>query len=646
MLSQFRKQVFCEDSSRRSIALGALLVLGVLVAYWPAMHGGFVCDDADDVRTNQALSSGYGLWAIWTQPGVNAQYYPLTFTSYWLNYQAGGLNPFGYHLVNVLLHLGNALLLWRLLSVLRIPGGWLAAALFALHPVNVESVAYIDERKNVLSGFFFLCALLAAIKFWLPEEGDKKNSGDSVDRPSGRRGYYALTFGLYGLALLSKTATLPLPAVILLLVWWRRQLTLRDVAWVIPLAVTGVAMGLVTMHLESRLVDNTQLWKAYGLDMSWLQRGLLAARDIWFYLGKLFWPHPLIFTYPRWGIRAGDWKAYVPVAALAAGVGILWRYRTGWGRAGLFALAYFVAMLFLVLGFFNVYMFRYTLVSDHFQYFACMAPLALAAAGITLALKQYVKQKLAAYIQPIISGVLLLLLGVLTWQQAGVFVNAETLWQATFDRNPNCVMAVVNLGDCYFHENGRMKDALAMDYLGLRLDPESIQALNNLGNVFAKQGLPDEAVGYYRRALAISPACAMATFNLANTLEKEGRFAEAIAAYQEGLKHNPDAPQMLNNLAWRLATCPDSKCRNGSQAVILATSACERTQYQEPVFIGTLAAAAAEAGQFYSAMIYAKMAMQVADQQGNKGVRERNQELLNQYYNLGKPYHESPPPAK
>jgi tetratricopeptide (TPR) repeat protein len=242
--------------------------------------------------------------------------------------------------------------------------------------------------------------------------------------------------------------------------------------------------------------------------------------------------------------------------------------------------------------------------------------------------------------------VLLLLLGVLTWQQAGVFVNAETLWQATFDRNPNCVMAVVNLGDCYFHENGRMKDALAMDYLGLRLDPESIQALNNLGNVFAKQGLPDEAVGYYRRALAISPACAMATFNLANTLEKEGRFAEAIAAYQEGLKHNPDAPQMLNNLAWRLATCPDSKCRNGSQAVILATSACERTQYQEPVFIGTLAAAAAEAGQFYSAMIYAKMAMQVADQQGNKGVRERNQELLNQYYNLGKPYHESPPPAK
>jgi tetratricopeptide (TPR) repeat protein len=658
-------------------------VLAVFVAYWPAMHGGFVCDDADDVQNNVALRSCSGLGAIWTEPGVNAQYYPLSFTSFWLNYQVGGLNPFGYHMVNVLLHAINALLLWRVLRVLKIPGAWLAAALFALHPVNVESVAYIDERKNVLSGCFFLCALFAAIKFWLPDGVVKKELkpagpdarpsendgsvsvaqqgsepaspgaqddsalclGDSVANPFGSWKFYTLTFVLYLLALLSKTATLPLPAVILMMVWWRRRLTLRDVVWVIPLVLAGVGMGLVTMHLESHLVDNEQLWKLYGLDMTWPQRGLLAARDLWFYLGKLVWPHPLIFTYPHWTIRAADGLAYVPVVALTAGVWMLWRYRLGWGRAGLFALAYYVALLFLVLGFFNVYMFRFTLVSDHFQYLACMGPLTLAAAGITLALKRRQTQKMAPYMTPLFTGAPLLILSVMTWQQAGMFASAETLWKATLDRNPTCVMALVNLGDCKFREN-RLDEAVDLANRALRLDPKSLQALNNLGNAFARRGQADQAIGYYRRALAISPRCAMATFNLANTLEKSGRFPEAIAAYEEALKYDPDAPQYLNNLAWLLATCPDDKSRNGARAVILATKACELTQSQEPVFIGTRAAAHAEAGEFYSAMLYAKMAMEVAEAQGKQGVVARNQQLLEQYYHLGKPYHEPPPVRK
>ena len=631
------------------------------------MHGGFVCDDAGDVENNTALNSWSGLWAIWTQPGVNAQYYPLTFTTFWLNHQVGGLSPLGYHLVNVILHSINALLLWRILRNLKIPGAWLAAALFALHPVNVESVAYISERKNVLSGFFFLCSLLAAIKFWLPEAEAAKNSvseppslpsqsplalwlqgrssADSVANPLGSWKYYGITFVLYLLALLSKTATLPLPAVILLLVWWRRRPALRDVALLVPLVLAGVAMGLVTMHLESHLLDNAQVWQSYGLDMSWLQRSLLAARDIWFYLGKLLWPHPLMFAYPRCDIHASDWTDWVPALAIVAGLGILWRARKSWGRPWIFALAYFVAMMFLILGFFNVYMFRFTLVSDHFQYLACMGPLSLACAGLARSLKPRGTQNLAPYWEAAVSGTLLFTLSLITWQQAGSYANAETLWKTTLQRNPGSVMALVNLGDCQFHEN-HIDQAADLANRALRLDPQSIQALNNLGNVFAKRGQLDQAIACYRRALAVSPQCAMATFNLANTLDKAGRFPEATAAYNDGLKYASDAPEFLNNLAWRLATCPSDKCRSGPRAVDLATRACEITQYEEPFFIGTLAAAQAEAGEFYSAMLYAKMAMQVADQQGNKEVVEKNRQLLEEYYEAGKPYHESPPVQK
>jgi len=234
---------------------------------------------------------------------------------------------------------------------------------------------------------------------------------------------------------------------------------------------------------------------------------------------------------------------------------------------------------------------------------------------------------------------------VLTWQQAGTFASAETLWQATLDRNPECVMALVNLGDCKFHEN-RLDEAVDLANRALWLDPKSIPALNNLGNADAKAGRLDQAIAYYRQALAISPQCLMATFNLVKTLDKSGRFPEGIVAYEEALKFDPDEPQLLNNLAWRLATCPTEKSRDGPRAVILATKACEITHYQEPVFIGTRAAAHAEAGEFYSAMLYAKMAMQVADEQGKRGLIQRNQQLLEQYYNLGKPYHESPPARK
>lgn len=602
MLSQTRKQWFTEDSPGRVVALAALLVLMVLVVYWPAMQGGFICDDISDVQTNTALSSWHGLWAIWAQPGTNAQYYPLTFTSFWLNYQAGGLNPIGYHLINVILHAANTLLVWRLLRVMRIPAAWFGAALFALHPVNVESVAYIDERKNVLSGFFFLCSLLAAIKFWLPDVGCKRDLDESVANPFGSWKFYGLTFVLYLLALLSKTATLPLPAVILLLIWWKRRPTLHDVTLLAPLALVGVALGLVTMHLESHLTQTMN-----PSTLSWLERCLLASRDVWFYLGKLIWPHPLIFSYPRWSIRASDWIAYLPLAALAIAVCVLWRYRLIWGRAGLFALAYFVALLFLMLGFFNIYYFRYSFVADHFQYLAGIGPLALAAAA-SAAAGNWLRERFPVWLPRIASTALFSLLGTLSWQQAATYQTPETLWQVTLNRNPECAMAAVNLGQCLY-QKGRI----------------------------------NEAADLYRRALKLNPDIYEAVYNLAEVMHQSGQYADSIAIYERALKSDPDKPGVLNNLAWLLATCPEAKLRDGHRAVILATRACELKHYEEPTFIGTLAAANAEADQFFSAMGYAKIAIHTADQQGLIEVAKRNKQLLTQYYNFGKPYHEPTP---
>lgn len=638
------------SSPWRTIGLAAVLVLAIFVAYLPSMNGGFVCDDSVDVANNEALHSWDGLYAIWTQPGATAQYYPLTFTTFWLNYQLGGLNPLGYHMANVLLHAMNALLLWWILRKLAIPGAWLAAGIFALHPVNVESVAYIDERKNVLSGFFFFCTLLAAIKFWLPHESKSEARAKTDNRQPGTEGgqrtqdsgyekeglskitesqafialkhkalclcasvvnfadwkWYGLTFVLYFCALLSKTAVLSLPAVILLMIWWRRRPTLRDVTFLIPLALAGVVMGLITMRLENHLVALTQ-----HEELSWLQRCLLAPHDVWFYLGKLIWPHPLMFTYPHWEFRASDWKAYAPGLALAVGLGILWRKRAGWGRPCLFALVYFVVLLFLTLGFFNINYFRFSFVADHFQYLACIGPFILFGAGVMRAASRWGRPSAVMVVPWITAAVLLLPLSVLSWQQNGMYVNSETLWRTNLAQNPGCARAMNNLGDCLIRQNH-----------------------------------VDQAAELYRRALKLDPGLREAVNNLAEVLRQSERYADAIAIYEASLKSNPDDALALNDLAWLLATCPDSKYRDGPRSVNLAEQACRMTGYQYPVFVGTLAAANAEANQFFSAKLYANMAEQVATDQGQPSVAEKNQQLSEHYYQLGKAYHEPAAKAK
>ncbi|HEV2319085.1 MAG TPA: hypothetical protein VGV18_05005, partial [Verrucomicrobiae bacterium] len=367
------------------------LVLVTFIAYMPAWHGGFLWNDFCIPHGPHDLGhyTLSGLVDIWFHE--THQYYPLAYTSCWLEYHLWGFNTTGYHLDNILLHALSSILLWRILLQLRVPGAWLAASIFALHPVNVESVAWLAERKNCLSCFFFLCSILAALKFWLPEMAGTARC--AVPAPAAQEqsrdregavctGFYWLSFALFICALFSKTTTIPLPAVILLLVWWKRgRITWRDIYPCIPFFAAGFAIGLITHHMEHNL-------GAHGKDfqISFVDRCLIAGRSFWFYLGKLIWPHPLIFVYPRWKIAPSPPLAWLALLAFVPVLAVLWIKRHAWGRTVFVALAYFGGMLFLMLGFFNIFFFVYSFVSDHFQYEACMGPIALFAAALTLAM--------------------------------------------------------------------------------------------------------------------------------------------------------------------------------------------------------------------------------------------------------------------
>ena len=323
------------------------------------MQGGFIWDDNDHVTHNTAVQNPSGPADIWRRLGSTPQYYPLVFTSFWIEHALWGLNPFGYHLNNVLLHLLNAFLLWRVLLRLSIPAPWLAAAVFALHPLQVESAAWITERKNILSAVFYLGALLAYLRF--AQIGPPARSAAAGWR------CYALALLLFVAALLSKTVTCSLPAVILLLLWWKRgRVSWRAFVPLLPMLAIGVGMGLMTVWIEKSHIGATgSEW-----DLSWIERTLIAGRALWFYLGKLVWPADLMFWYPRWRIDVGEWQQFIYPAAFAGLTAALWISRRRIGRAPIVSLLIFSGTLMPALGFFDVYPMRFSFVADHFQYLA------------------------------------------------------------------------------------------------------------------------------------------------------------------------------------------------------------------------------------------------------------------------------------
>lgn len=527
--------------------MGGLLVVAALTAYIPALRGGYLWDDDAHVQYNYALRDLEGLWRIWiavvdsrTVHPINVQYYPLTYTSLWLDYHLWGLDTLGYHVVNVVLHGLSAILLWRLLSWLGVPGAWLAAAVFALHPVHVESVAWITERKNTLSGVFYLASAMAYVRFCPADFGLASES--DVAGGTRRWGNYALALLLYICALLSKTVTCSLPAAILLVIWWKRgRLLWRDVWPVAPFLAIGLVLGLVSAWMERSSGGATgAAWSLSGLE-----RCLLAGRIVWFYAGKLLWPHPLMFNYPRWEVDASRlWQYAFPLAVLVVLTG-LFLARRRIGRGPLVGVLFFVGTLTPALGFFNVYPMIYSYVADHFQYHASIGLIVLIVATGVWAVRRFLPKH--EVLARILAGAWLVLLGALTWNQAHAYQSDEALYRDTLAKNPGSWMAHGNLA-VVLARSGRMDEALQHCREAVRLKPDSWLTHNTLGGVLLSAGRVDEAIREFEASLRIMPDYEHAHNKLGTSLLQKGETDRAIVHFRRAVERRPDHPKFLHNL--------------------------------------------------------------------------------------------------
>ena len=529
------------ESSRRSALFALALVLVAFAAYSPVLRAGFIWDDDDYVENNLTLRTPDGLQRLWFDLDATPQYYPLVHTSFWLEYRLWGLDPTGYHVVNLLLHVAAALLLRRLLAKLGLPAAvaWGAAAVFVLHPVHVESVAWITERKNVLSTVFYLGAATAFLK-----------SGPWIERARNRAPsptWFALSLLLFACALLSKTVTASLPVALLLVIWWKRgKLERRDLLAVSPFLALGAAFGLLTLWLEKHHVG--AVGDEWGL--SPVERLLVAGRALWFYAGKLFRPARLTFIYPRWQIdSAVAWQYLFPLAAAAVAAS-LWFARRRIGRGPLTAALFFAVTLTPALGFFDVYPMRYSFVADHFQYLASIGPIVLITA-LVLRLAQPVAGR-SGRAMAVLPAAALLVLAVMTWQQTHVYHDRETLWTDTLAKNPGAGMAHSNLAGV-LDSQGRTDEALFHFREALRIVEESsfkvdyALAHNNVGFALLRTGEIQLAVQHLNRALEIDPGHARAHNNLGVVCESEGRLEEAIVHFRLALQRKPDYAKARTN---------------------------------------------------------------------------------------------------
>lgn len=502
----------------------ALIVLAMFVVYWPSMHGGMVFDD-DFYLTRADLQSSSGLVRIWFDPLATAQYYPLVHTAFSLEHKLWGDNYVGYHVANVVWQALAVCLLYVILKRLKVPGALLAAALFALHPVIVESVSWMTEQKNTLSAVFYLSAMLAYIEF----------------DASRRRSQYFLALGLFAAALLTKTATVSLPVALLLIFWWQRGSLAwrRDVLSLAPFFAIAVSAGLMTVWVE-------RMHGARGADfgLSLAQRTLVAGRAIWFYLAKLAWPSDLMFIYPRWQPDVHEaWQWIYPLAAVATSI-FLWAIRGRW-RAPLAAWLFFCITLFPVLGFFNVYYFTYSFVADHFQYLACLGIFALVGAGVA--------QELSHLAQPLryagvaLCAVLVAYLATLSHQQTPMYTDIATLYQTTIERNPTCWLAHNNLGRL-FADSGRADDAIAHYRAAIEIKPDYADAHNNLANAMSRAGRMQDALNEFQIAINLDARDPVYHNNLASALVQLGRYPEAIAECRDAIRLDPNNFEARLNL--------------------------------------------------------------------------------------------------
>ena len=525
------------DSTRSTVLAALALVASALASYLPAMlWGGFVWDDLSFITGDPALEDLAGLKRIWFAPmEVEEPFYrPLTYTTFWLEHKLWGFTPNGYHVVNVLLHAANAVLLWRILLALAVPGAWIVAAVFVVHPLHVESVAWAIERKDMISGLLYL----ACVATWLRFLAAREAAGGHTVAANWR--LYGLALALLTAGLLAKNMVATLPAALLILQWWRRgRVTLTDIALVLPFFLVAAAFAALDLLLVSTKTPAE-------FDFSLVERLLIASRAIWFYVGKLAWPADLAVIYTRWDVQVGDPIAWLPLVAGLAVAAMLWLYRARLGRGPLAGALFFVVTLSPTLGFVNHTYMLFAFVADRYQYLAGIGALAVAIGAGTVAAKRLPDawRRAAA-----VGGVaVLVLLGALTWRQASIYRDETTFFQHIVATNPDAVGAHLNLSKALFLEN-RFEEALAAARIAVAQRADSHDALVNLAAALGELERYDEAEPHLRRAIALAPEeeAGEPLGNLVALLYRRGdklaqneRHDEAIAGWREALTHTAD----------------------------------------------------------------------------------------------------------
>ena len=524
---------------------GAALCLLVAVSYFPALSAGFVWDDVILTRT-APLHTWSWLAQIWFAPrGLiqdEAHYWPLLYTLFWLEHKLWGLAPLGYHLVNLLLHTSVVLLLWRLLRRLEVPGAWFAAAVFAVHPLHVESVAWVIGRKDMLATVFYLSSVLAYIRF--------------TEMPRGRRGGpYLLAVALFVLGLLGKSIAITLPVALLLWHWWQHgRVTLTDGSRTLPFFLVGLGIVLAD-YAYSTSIEPTAF--AY----SPLERGLIAARALAFYVGKLLWPTGLIGVYPRWEPGIGDVLAWGCAVGFAAVVAVLWCWRRQLGRGPLAGVLFFAVALSPVLGFVDFGYMQFSFVADRYQYLGGIGLIAVVAGAVGRACQRGLGALPAHRTRPAqlaigaVGAAILAVAGLLTWNQAGIYRDDGTFFTHVIAHNPQARSAHYNLGT-YLATEGRYGEAHAAFQTAHELQPDEPAPLNSIGAMLSKQGHKEEAMARYREVLRLNPQYPLAMKNLATLLSnagalllKQGRPEEAVARFREVLRFNPQHQVAMRNMA-------------------------------------------------------------------------------------------------
>ena len=494
------------------------------------MSGGFVWDDGIYITGNPLVKAPDGLYRFWFTTEA-FDYYPMTWSLWSLEWRQWSEAAAGYHLISVLLNAINAVLLWLVLRRLDIPGAWFAAVVFAIHPVNVASVAWISEQKNTLAMLFCVQAVLFYLRF--DQEHD--------------RVWYVFSLAAFICALLSKSAVVMLPMVLLACVWWvRRTVRVTDLLRTAPFFLLSFMFGLVTIWFQSNRVLRGHPTRSDSLMSLIIGSGWAS----WFYVYKAILPVKLTAIYPKWKIDTSGWLSSLPILLLAACFATFYLNRRSWGRPWLFAFGCFLIMLFPVLGFFDQSFYQYSLVADHWQYFSIVGVIALAMAGSVSVYRR--SGKFGRYSICVFWASLMLLLGHATWSRTHVYANSEALWRDVIAKNPNAWSAHVNLGNAFL-QAGKIQDAVVEYEEALKIEPFLAEPHNNLGTILVRSGQLAEAIAHYEQALRIKLDYPEAQNNLGLALMGAGEFDAAVQHLKAAIQLNANYGEARYNLAVILA---------------------------------------------------------------------------------------------